>query len=201
MKRKVIIGIIIFAIVLGICLYFFFRNTDQGISEVSDAQKFSLEYTEVDSDNVFVYRDGEEIIRILENGTGVVYLGFSECKWCQKYVTYLNEAAFENNITRIYYFDILEARSNNTEEYQEIVSLLYDYLPYDEEGNKRVYVPAVVVVDAGEIVGFDDETSLDTHGFDDPEEYWTDEEIQDLMERFAVMFGYVNDNVCTECNE
>ena len=181
-------------------MFFVFRNHDKEV-ELSDALKFAKEYTEVGEDNVFLYRNAEEIVRILEHGTGVVYLGFSECKWCQKYVTYLNEAAKENNITRIYYLDILDDRSNNTSEYQEIVSLLDEYLEYDEEGNKRVYVPAVVVVDGGEIVGFDDETSLDTHDLDDPEEYWTEEEVNDLMNRLAEMFDYVNDGTCSECNE
>lgn len=200
MKKKVIIGIIIFVVLVGILLslFFVFRNSED---EVSDAVKFSQEYTSVSEENVFVYRNVDEIIRILENGTGVVYLGFPECKWCQKYVTYLNEAAIENDITRIYYFDILDERSENTEEYQKIVSLLEEYLPYDEEGNKRVYVPAVIVVDGGEIVGFDDETSLDTHDLDDPEEYWTQDEVNDLMDKLATMFDYVNDGTCTECNE
>ena len=201
MKKKIIIGIIILLVLvaIGISLFFLFRDEEE--PEVSDAQKFASEYTQVTSDNVFLYRNASEIIRILENGTGVVYLGFPECKWCQKYVTYLNEAAKENDITRIYYFDIYDARANNTEEYQQIVSLLEEYLAYDEEGNKRVFVPAVVVADGGEIVGFDDETSLDTHDLDDPEEYWTEEEVNDLMDKLATMFDYVNDGICSECNE
>ena len=201
MKKKIIIGIIILLVLvaIGISLFFLFRDEEE--PEVSDAQKFASEYTQVTSDNVFLYRNASEIIRILENGTGVVYLGFPECKWCQKYVTYLDEVAKENDITRIYYFDILDERSENTEEYQKIVSLLEEYLPYDAEGNKRVYVPAVIVVDGGEIVGFDDETSLDTHDLDDPEEYWTEEEVNDLMDKLATMFDYVNDGICSECNE
>ena len=201
MKKKIIIGIIILLVLvaIGISLFFLFRDEEE--PEVSDAQKFASEYTQVTSDNVFLYRNASEIIRILENGTGVVYLGFPECKWCQKYVTYLDEVAKENDITRIYYFDIYDARANNTEEYQQIVSLLEEYLAYDEEGNKRVFVPAVVVVDGGEIVGFDDETSLDTHDLDDPEEYWTEEEVNDLMDKLATMFDYVNDGICSECNE
>ena len=201
MKKKIIIGIIILLVLvaIGISLFFLFRDEEE--PEVSDAQKFASEYTQVTSDNVFLYRNASEIIRILENGTGVVYLGFPECKWCQKYVTYLDEVAKENDITRIYYFNIYDARANNTEEYQQIVSLLEEYLAYDEEGNKRVFVPAVVVVDGGEIVGFDDETSLDTHDLDDPEEYWTEEEVNDLMDKLATMFDYVNDGICSECNE
>ena len=199
---KIIIGISILIVIIAIALvlFFVFQNNEEE-SEISDALKFREEYTEVGEDNVFLYRNADEIVRILEHGTGVVYLGFPECKWCQKYVTYLNEAAEENNITRIYYLDILEDRNNNTSEYQEIVSLLDEYLEYDEEGNKRVYVPAVIVVDGGEIVGFDDETSLDTHNLDDPEEYWTEEEVSDLMNRLAEMFDYVNDGTCSECNE
>ena len=203
MKKKVIIGIVVLLVlaIIGVGLYFLLRDKKEETPQLSDAVKFSQEYTGVGEDNVFVYRDAEEIIRILKNGTGVVYLGFPECKWCQKYVTYLNEAAKENDITRIYYFDILDARSKNTSEYQQIVSLLEEYLEYDEEGNKRVFVPAVIVVDKGEIVGFDDETSLDTHDLDDPEEYWTEEEVNDLMSRLATMFDYVNDGTCNECNE
>lgn len=203
MKKKVIIGIVVLLVlaIIGVGLYFLLRDKKEETPQLSDAVKFSQEYTGVGEDNVFVYRDAEEIIRILKNGTGVVYLGFPECKWCQKYVTYLNEFAKENDITRIYYFDILDDRTNNTEAYQEIVSLLEDYLSYDEEGNKRVFVPAVIVVNQGEIVGFDDETSLDTHDLDDPEEYWTEEEVQGLEEKLTEMFGYVNRGVCNECNE
>ena len=199
MKKKVIIIVItaILLIALAVSLFLILNKEE----DISDAAKFAEEYTNVEEDNVFLYRNAAEIIRILENGTGVVYLGFPECKWCQKYVTYLNEAAKENDITRIYYFDILDARSKNTSEYQQIVSLLEEYLEYDEEGNKRVFVPAVIVVDKGEIVGFDDETSLDTHDLDDPEEYWTEEEVNDLMSRLATMFDYVNDGTCNECNE
>ena len=199
MKKKVIIIVItaILLIALAVSLFLILNKEE----DISDAAKFAEEYTNVEEDNVFLYRNADEIIRILENGTGVVYLGFTECKWCQKYVTYLNEAAKENDITRIYYFDILDARSKNTSEYQQIVSLLEEYLEYDEEGNKRVFVPAVIVVDKGEIVGFDDETSLDTHDLDDPEEYWTEEEVNDLMSRLATMFDYVNDGTCNECNE
>lgn len=199
MKKKVIIIVItaILLIALAVSLFLILNKEE----DISDAAKFAEEYTNVEEDNVFLYRNADEIIRILENGTGVVYLGFPECKWCQKYVTYLNEAAKENDITRIYYFDILDARSKNTSEYQQIVSLLEEYLEYDEEGNKRVFVPAVIVVDKGEIVGFDDETSLDTHDLDDPEEYWTEEEVNDLMSRLATMFDCVNDGTCNECNE
>ena len=86
-----IIGLLVIAIGV-VSLFKFVLNNDEVLS---DASKFKEEYTEVDEDNVFVYRDIDEIINILEKGTGVVYLGFPECKWCQRYVKYLNEVAKE----------------------------------------------------------------------------------------------------------
>ena len=105
--------------------------------------------------------------------------------------------AFEND----YYYNILEDRKDNTDNYKKIVSLLNEHLQYDDEGNKRVYVPAVIVVSEGEIIGFDDETSYDTKGFEDPADYWTDEEVSDLKMKLTDMISQVVDNKCTDCNE
>lgn len=103
-------------------------------------------------------------------------------------------------VSKIYYYDILEARKNNTEEYQQIVSLLEKHLQYDEEGNKKVYVPSVIAVKKGEIVGFDDETAWDTKGYEKPEDYWTEDEVKDLKEKLETMIGDAGLNICSDCN-
>ena len=191
MKKKLLFIIpIIFAILITGCT-----------KKETDGEKFAKEYNTVDENNYFVYRNIDEITKILENGTGVVYLGFPECPWCQAYVPMLNEVADIEGLEKIYYFNILEDRKNNTKEYQKIVDILHDYLQYDEEGNKRIYVPAVIFVSKGEIVGFDDETSYDTKGFEKPEEYWNEEEVTDLKHKLTENMNKVLDNKCTDCNE
>jgi len=193
MKKKILIIIpIIFAFLLIGC---------SKEKKETDAQKFSKEYTTVTEDNYFVYRTSEEIIKILEHGTGVVYLGFPECPWCQSYVKMLNEVADVEGLEKIYYLNILEDRKNNTENYKKIVDLLKEQLRYDEEGNKRVYVPAVIVVSEGKIIGFDDETSYDTKGLENPEDYWTEDEISDLKIKLTDIITPILDNRCTDCNE
>lgn len=169
--------------------------------KIPDAQKFAEEYTEVSEYNYFVYRSGEEIIKILEHGTGIIYLGFPECPWCQAYVPMLDEVADVEGLEKIYYFNILEDRKNNTETYQKIVNILEEHLQYDEEGNKRIFVPAIISVLEGEIIGFDDETSYDTKGFDSPEEYWTEEEKSDLKKKLTNIISEIVDNKCTDCNK
>lgn len=200
MKKKnvLLVGVILLIVVIvAIVLLVLNREPKEKIE--TDAEKFSKEYTEVDKNNVFVYRDTDQIINILEKGTGIVYLGFPECPWCQRYSKYLNEVALDLGVEKIYYYNIREDRSNNTEEYQKIVAIIEDYLQYDEEGNKRIYVPSVIALKKGEIVGFDDETAWDTKGFDDPQEYWTEDEVKDLKDKIEVMIAETGMNMCTEC--
>jgi len=204
MKKNIIVGIIIFAIIclLSIGGWFLFKE-DEKPATLTDAEKFVQEYPEIEANNVFVYRSIEEIIKIMENGTGIVYLGFPECPWCQAYVKYLNEVAKNEGVKEIYYFNILNDRTNNTKEYQKIVKLLGDNLEYDEEGNHRVYVPNVSFHINGEIIGNDFETAYDTKGFENPSDYWTKEEIKNLKETLTKYAKRVvaSLNTCTDCNK
>lgn len=191
MKRKVLLVIILLlTLTLTACK-----------ENISDSQKFAEEYTEVPEYNVFVYKDSEEIIKILEHGTGIVYLGFPECPWCQAYVPILSEVADIEGIDKIYYFNILNERKENTQNYQKMVSILSDYLQYDDEGNKRIYVPAIIAVIDGQIIGFDDESSYDTLGYDDPKDYWTEDRKENLKKRLTEMISKVADNKCSDCNK
>lgn len=200
MKNKGIIitmGIII-VILVAIIIFMLVGNKNEEQTVKSDAEKFSEEYTLVDKDNKFRYAAIDEVIDTLEDGTGVVYLGFPECKWCQQYTVYLNELAKDRNIPEIMYYNIREDRQDNTKNYQTIVNILKDYLPEDEEGNPRVYVPAVIFMSNGKILGFDDETAYDTKGYDEPSEYWTKERVDNLKDKLN---SYLDKSgICYECN-
>ena len=197
-KRIMILVSVIILFMIGVISLVLFLKKDK--KTVSDMEKFSAEYHEVAKNNVFVYRNIDEIINILEKGIGIVYLGFPECKWCQRYTKYLNEVAMDMGISKIYYYNIREDRKLNTENYQKIVSILENYLQNDEEGNKRIYVPSVIALKKGEIVGFDDETAWDTKGFETPDEYWNTDEVNDLKEKLEKMIADTGSNICTECN-
>ncbi len=200
MKKKnilILLGVVILVILI-ISSYFIFFKKDK---EITDGEKFAKEYTKLSSDNVFTYRSLKEVNKMLEKGTGVVYLGFPECPWCQGYVGYIDEIAKKVGIDKVYYSNVLEDRSNNTEEYQTTIKLLKDYLPNDEEGNPRVYVPLVVVIKNGKVVIADYETAKDTKGYKDPEEYWANEDLEGLKTRLEKAFNTVKSNACTDCNK
>lgn len=195
MNKYLKYGIIFFVVLaLFLLVYFvFIKNND------SDAVRFQREYTQVDKDNVFVYRDEDEIIKILKNGTGIVFLGFPECPACQAYVKMLNDVAKSEGIEKIYYYNIKNAREENTEGYKEIVELLGENLLFDEEGNRRVYVPDVTFVLDGNIVLHDNESSVLDKGVT-PTEYWTDKRKENLRKKLVEGMKLISDDMCTSCN-
>ncbi|MEG2457676.1 MAG: hypothetical protein RSB41_02160 [Bacilli bacterium] len=192
------IGLIIVLLVSTFIVWKFGYNKDKVITK-NDSQKFADEY-QMTNDNIYKYRSSQEIIKILESGTGVVYLGFPECRWCKSYVTLLNDIAKSSNIKNIYYLNILQDRKNNTKDYQRIVELLSKELRHDEEGNPRVYVPEVIIVKDGKIVGHDNETCVVTKEDGTPLEYWTEEKKNALKKKLTSYFKEINENTCTTCN-
>lgn len=195
MNKYVKIGIALLLALAVFCLvYFIFIKKND-----TDAVRFSKEYG-IEEENVFVYRDSEEIIKILKNGTGIVYLGFPECKWCKAYVRYLNDVAKEEGVDKIYYYNILNDRKENNDTYKQMVKLLKGNLLFDEEGNERIYVPDVTFVLKGKIVSHDNESSV-VEGDLTPEEYWTDSKVKALKERLKKGINLVNDDMCTSCNK
>jgi len=206
-KMKTAINLII--VLLAVSLLFFAscgsapagksaRNA-QPLNGMSDSEKFALEYPLVGSGNVFVFRNAGEAADILANGTGVVFIGFKECPWCQVYAVYLNETAVEAGIDKIFYCDILEDRQNNTENYQRIMNLLSGTLQYDNEGRPRVYVPDVTIIDNGKIICRDYETSKDTLGYETPKEYWTDERAGALRKKLYDGMSQISRS-CSQCD-
>jgi len=167
---------------------------------IPDSEKFVLEYPLVGSENIFVYRTAEQTVQILERGTGIVFFGFKECSWCQLYAVFLNDTAKEMKMQRIFYCDIREDRANNTESYQRIVSILSGLLQYDDEGRQRVYVPDVTIVESGNIIGRDFETSKDTLGYESAQEYWNEERVAALKNRFRDGMNQIASKSCNSCD-
>lgn len=199
MKKNIIvpISILVLLIIAGLTYFFLLKKEEV----TPDNVKFAKEYTKISEDNLFKYKTLEEVNKILTKGTGVVYLGFPECPWCQEYVKYIDEVSKSVGLDKVYYSNILDDRKNDTEEYKETVKILSDYLSNDDEGNKRVYVPSVIVVSSGKIVMFDDETARDTKGYDLPEEYWQSEDLTALKTKLTNAFIKVKSNACTDCNK
>ena len=118
----------------------------------TDSIKFSSEYN-ITKENVYEYSTYGNVIETIDKKTGIIYLGFPKCDLCKEIVPILNEAAKENNVNSILYYNFKEIRANNTAEYQSLVNRVSDYIKSDDEGTKRITAPTVIFVNKGDIVG------------------------------------------------
>jgi hypothetical protein len=169
-------------------------------NQISDSERFALEYPLVGGDNIFVYKNADETADILARGRGIVFIGFKECPWCQLYAVFLHDVAVEMGIDKIYYCDIREDRESNSESYQRIAGILGGRLQYDDEGRPRVYVPDVSIVSRGRIIARDFETSKETLGYNTPQEYWNDERVDALKERLRAGISILQQIISYSCN-
>ena len=183
-------GIVVAAIIATIFALFIGKNTlAPQSSDSSDAAKFKSEYSNVDADNRFVYASDDEILDIMNNGSGIVFLGFPECPWCQQLAPIVDEAARAENLDKIYYLNIRESRANNDATYQQLLEKLKDYVGKDDDGNPRILVPDVTAVRDGEIVGrFKQEATADGETAT-PTSYWTDERRERAVQQFREMIA------------
>ncbi len=128
----------------------------------------------ISEDNPMKYATIEEVLEILDKGTGILYFGYPTCPWCRNAVPVLLEAAKEKNVNSIYYLNVNEYKNmfavkdgkvekikDEKEGYYDLLKALDKVLDpfvltsdgktYDV-GEKRIYVPFVVFVKDGEIV-------------------------------------------------
>lgn len=182
-KKMVLLILIIILIGVISVLFVRTKDESKNSKKITkDSIKFKEEYEKINDsispkitlkdDNPFVYSDAKKIIKVLKSGTGIIYLGFSKCPWCRNAVDVLQYV----NTDKILYLDMEDKRDtyevingNLTKtkeakkEYYEILNILKDILrDYEivdngvkyQTGEKRVYVPLVIGVLNGEIVGY-----------------------------------------------
>lgn len=148
---------------------------DPAATIAAEMKKFKEQYPQVADNHRFRYATADEVIRLFENGSGLVFLGFQQCPWCQRMAPIVDEAARAEKLDRIYYLDIRRARADNDATYQKLVEKLTPHLNKDEQGNPRIYVPDVTALYGGQVVGhFKQETTADGEKVT-PDTYWTAE--------------------------
>lgn len=150
--------------------------------QTSQQASMHEEYPELPEDNRFVKESAADTIRRYEEGSGVVFLGFKECPWCQEVAPIIDEAAEAEEVD-IYYLDIRAAREDDTTEYQELLAILAPHLPKDESGNARISVPDISFVKDGDIF-WRFEMEATTEDERTAEAYWTDERKERAIQRF-----------------
>lgn len=184
MKKRTIFDIfLIFSLLI---LLVFLGNIDY--SKTLDKEKFDKEYSLVDKDNVYKYINEDETYKLLDKGSAIIFMGFSESKWANNYAKILNESAKDNNIKEIYYYDFHADRAKKSIVYNKIVEKLKPFLKANDEGEVNIQAPTLVIVKDGVVIAFDDETSY-LPATVKPQEYWNNTNVEMKKEYFVKVFN------------
>lgn len=122
----------------------------------------------IPENNKIKYISEKETIKLLKNGTGIIYFGFPQSNWSRNMIETLIDVVKEKDFS-LYYLNAYGIRdekykSNNdiitvkkgTKGYYKILDLLgdnvEDYKELEGESLKRLYFPTVVFVKKGKIV-------------------------------------------------
>lgn len=175
--------VVAIAIIAGIIVLSKNDVSPQGKSENTNQVALYEEYPDLPKNNNFTRQPAANIIETLESGTGLVFLGFKECPWCQKLAPIVNQAASDTNST-VYYLDIRQLRQDNSPEYQKLASILSEHLPVGENGQPVITVPDVSIVKNGDIVWRYQNEKVSSEE-STPNAYWTDERRQRALDEIS----------------
>ena len=181
---------IVFVGVIAIVIcgwYIWSRPQTPPSPQPSDAARFKAAYSRVADDNRFVFASASEVLEKFESGSGLIFLGFQQCPWCQQLAPIVDDAAKAEGLDKIYYLDIRHARETNDATYKKLVEKLKPHLRTDQNGQPRVYVPDVTALKDGRVVGhFLQETTVDGEKVT-PDTYWTEERRARAIEQLRQM--------------
>ena len=121
-------------------------------SRMNDNEKFSLEYN-VSKKNPFKYARVHDVIDLLNDGTGIVYFADSDDEKSLYYTDLILDTLNSNELNEIYYYNPSNIKENNTKNYKEIISILRDYLPEDDDSNVYLDMPNLFFVKDGKVIG------------------------------------------------
>ena len=190
----------------------------------SENGKNTIKSLKISKNNPIKYATYDEVIDVIKKGTGIIYLGYPECPWCRSAIPVLLESAKDYKIDTIYYINMLKERDyyevkdgklvykkdddgkymKGTKGYFKLLksrdSELDEYVIEDDGKKydvkeKRIYVPLIIFVNDGKIIGTHLST-VDTQesGYDE----LTKEEYDELNGIYA---NYIKELVNNYCDE
>lgn len=160
-----------FLFVICIILFIVIGKIDFSEKEVTEAKKFNNIYNLVGEDNLYVFSNATEVLKIINGKSGIILIGFPLNSWTKYTASILNEVAKEQGVDKIYYYDFLKDREESNGTYETIVNKLKKYVMVDDEGTKDLRAPTIIIVKNGEVIGYFDDTSM-MKGEITPEDYY-----------------------------
>ncbi len=167
-------------------IYLGTKDYNVPVKDFNDQENFTKDFG-ITNENIYDYKTASEILEIMNTGTGVIFFAFPENVWSHTYASLLNDVAKYYGLNEIYYYNFFNDRIMNNSYYENIVKKLNAYLPVLDNGTRNIYAPSMIMVKNGEIIAYDDETSI-LHGDVTVDDYWTYERQENKRVQLGVYF-------------
>ena len=184
--RKIISAL--FAVIMLAAFIYLGIRDYSGDIHGGDKARMARHFESLDGTNVFEILTYGELGHFLNSGTGILVFCVKESPWCNRYLGYVNEVAKENNIEKVYYYDISRDRDSNTSLYRKVIEKTQEHLQRNDKGNHFKLTPDLYVFKNGEIIGRNNYTA-GMVGNITPEEYWTNLKIRNFKEELNDLFS------------
>ncbi len=188
MKKGIIRKIIylfLFALIIGAFVYLgnkYENKRDNHILVISDY------YKDVEKDKFEVIR-GARLINLLKNGNNLIFIGSSQYEYSIKYMELINEVVKEINVDKVYYYDIVNDKSQLNSNYYEIVEALSGSLTTSDSTKNNLVAPSFYILNDGEVKYYNTQTAV-MKNTDNVDKYWTEE--KELLFRSEIITA-IND--------
>lgn len=139
------------------------------VKEDKVTHKFNI----LTDDNVFKKANASQVLKKVNSGNALVFMGFEENKQSEYYASILNEVAKSLKIDNITYYDFYADRQENNATYEAIVNKMKNYLQKDDRGKIDFYSPTFFIIKEGKVIYYDDDASRIRANLSE-EEYWND---------------------------
>ena len=166
--KKVVILLLISLLLCGCSI----TKTD----ELTNSQKFDNEYA-VGENNSFTYVSMDELEDLFESGTGLLFLGNSDCEWCIKSVTMLNKLINEEE---------LKNKAEKVGFNEKVLYLINEEIENIEISS--IKMPSLYVIVDGVIVDYED-SSLEFVDEDN------DKEVKKYEKRYLELIKKYKENI------
>ncbi len=183
--KKIIYGILFIAMVVA------FVYLSEKYADNSNPKVFTINdyYPNIKTDKFEVIR-GQKFASLIKNSKSIIFVGSGTSKYSEKYISLLEEILTNNDIDKIYYYDINNDKSQKNSNYYNIRELLNGYLITTDGSNNNLLAPSLYIIDNGKVKYYNIET-VAMKNTDSLEDYWTTdeekrfkEEVIDAIEKY-----------------
>ncbi len=164
-------------VVLFLVIMFYITGCSvKKIEEQTDNEKFAIEYN-IKEKNPFHYSTIDEVIHLLTDESGILFLGNSDGEWSRLCVKILNEAFLKTKIENVSYLNFKIAKEDEPKKYKKLVKQITSQLPKEE----KLQTPALFFIRNGKIESY----SLDYEEITkENEEGYTEKEHTKLRKKY-----------------